>query len=52
MPDGSTVLRARYWIVPSGFLSSSGFSSQSVFGSSLTEPAPVSAGSRRRDGSR
>ena len=30
MPDGSTLLTARYWIVPSGLRSSSRFSSQSV----------------------
>ena len=44
MPGGSTVFRARYWIVPSGLRRSSGFSLQSgVFGSSATEPVPVIA---------
>ena len=44
MPDGSTALRARYWIAPSALRRSNWFSSQSVFGSSFTEPAPVMTG--------
>src|SRR3954453_9814101 len=39
------LLNARYWMVPSGLESNSWFSSQSVVGSSLTVPAPVSAAS-------
>lgn len=41
MPDGSTELNWRYWIVPSDFLSRSLFSSHSVDGSSLTDVAPT-----------
>src|SRR3954451_20671473 len=45
MPDGSILLNCRYCTVPLGWRSSSWFSSQSVVdGSSLTVPAPVSAG--------
>ena len=44
MPDGSTVLRARYWIVPSGLLQQQQvLVAVRVFGSSATEPAPVIA---------
>ncbi len=36
IPDGSTLLTCRYWIVPSGLRRSSAFSSQAVDGSSAT----------------
>ena len=42
IPLGSTLLIARYWIVPLGWRNSRRFSLQSVvLGSSATEPAPV-----------
>ena len=40
MPDGSTVLIARYSIRPVGWRRSRRFSSHSLVGSSCTEPAP------------
>ena len=44
LPVGSIAFRARYWIVPSGLRRSSWFSSQPVFGSSSTDPAPLMTG--------
>src|SRR4029079_3707876 len=44
IPGGWTLLRRRYWNVPSGLRRRSWFSSQSDEATSFTEPAPLSTG--------